>query len=112
MEISILNYKYEKLGKASGYNIMRGYSSLANPYKVKPWGPYERGETLELYRDWLYNKYYIEKDQEVIKEIDSLRQKLIKERKIKLVCACFPAKCHGEIIKNLLFQLVADYIGE
>lgn len=108
--IVVLNYKYNKLGKQAGYNIMRGYSALANPYKVKPWGPYERGETLDLYKDWLYNKYYQEKDSEIIREINLLLNKYIKEKEIKLVCACTPAPCHGDVISKLIYELCITHL--
>lgn len=108
MRILILNHKYEPMGKAAGYCIMRGHSPLANPYPVKPWGPYERGETLPLYDQWLRNKYYVERDIQVVFIINKLYREWVRTGELRLVCCCKPLACHGDIIANLLTEILID----
>jgi hypothetical protein len=101
--INILNYKREPNGKASGESVMRGDSPLANPYRVKPWGEYERGETLPLYKEWLEYNYL--NDPIVYNEVHRLYDKWRKESSLSLVCCCWPLACHTEILRDFIYKL-------
>lgn len=107
MKIRVLNYKLEKYGKNSGECIMRGRSPLANPFPVEPWGPYKRGESLVLYEPWIRSKI-AEQDLLILKELDRLKHILLSKGELGLVCGCFPKACHGDIIKTILLEKLAD----
>jgi hypothetical protein len=60
-------------------------SPFASKFKVKPYGPFEPPESLELYRCWL------SLHPDLMKQIPALAPRL-------LVCWCYPAPCHAEVI--------------
>ena len=73
-------------------------SPLGNPYRVKPFGPYERDESvLVLYRRWLWDQM---KDTtgDPYRELQRLRT-LAQKEPISISCWCVPDRCHGEIVK-------------
>ena len=61
-------------------------SKWANPFSVKKFG---RDKCLELYKE------YILTNKELLKDIKELEGKT-------LFCWCFPDKCHGDILVELL----------
>jgi len=74
-------------------------SVLGNPFMVKPHGPYERGETIELYRKWLNDQ--IHENESVVKELQRLCD-LDREGDLTLVCWCAPLPCHGDVVKSCI----------
>lgn len=75
-------------------------SPLGNPFKVKPWGPYERGETLNLYRDWLLNE--LPTNQRVKNALNDIWWRVKQGERVRLMCFCKPAACHGDVIAELV----------
>lgn len=63
-------------------------SKWANPFSVKKFG---RDKCLELYKE------YILENKELLKDIKELEGKT-------LFCWCFPEKCHGDILVELLMS--------
>ena len=61
-------------------------SKWANPYSVKKYG---RDDCLKLYKD------YILKNTELLNQIYELEDK-------ELGCWCYPNKCHGDILIEIL----------
>jgi Domain of unknown function (DUF4326) len=80
-------------------------SPLGNPYKIKPWGPYDRDESVRVhYRSWLWKEMQ-KRSGEVYRELIRLALIAI-ARPLKLACWCAPKTCHGEIIKNAITYLI------
>lgn len=80
-------------------------SPLGNPYKIKPWGQYNRDESVLIhYRAWLWRELQ-KRSGEVYRELLRLAS-IAKRRPLTLACWCAPATCHGEIIKNAITYLV------
>ena len=84
-------YRYD----GEGVNIMRP-SLLGNPYRVSDYG---RGNTIELYREWLRREWV--KNGEVRRELERLVE-LAKRGDLVLVCCCKPKPCHGDVIKDAI----------
>lgn len=61
-------------------------SKWKNPYSVKKYG---REKCLELY------KQYIQSNKELLDQLEDLKGK-------ELGCWCYPDKCHGDILIELL----------
>ena len=108
MTIKIVNYKYHPKGRAAGYCVQRKYSPLGSPFPVKPWGPYERGETIPLYEEWLYRKYYVERDTKIVFTINKLYRQWLRDGELILVCGCKPLDCHADVIAKLLTEIFID----
>lgn len=82
-------------------------SPLGNPYKVKP---YERGETIHLYRRWLW--------QEIKRgtgpAFEELRRliELARQGDLYLICWCKQpganVLCHGDVIKSSIEWMLAQ----
>jgi hypothetical protein len=80
-------------------------SPLGNPYKVKPWGPYGRDESVLVhYRAWLW-KQIQKRSGEIYRELIRLAL-LAKAGPLTLACWCAPETCHGEIIKRAITYLI------
>ncbi len=70
-------------------------SALGNPYRIGI--KYKRGETIDLYRKWLWRE--INKETSAAKTEFLRLAELSKKQNLKLGCFCKPNKCHGDIIK-------------
>lgn len=57
-------------------------------------------ESVESYRPYFYEQ--LGNNRAFIDAINSLIFKYKKERKLVLVCWCFPLACHGDIIKEYI----------
>lgn len=82
-------------------------SPLRNNYKVKPHGPYERGESVEkYYRRWLWEK--MQQNQSSPEYVELIRlAELARNRPLNLACWCDPEKCHGDVIKSAIAYIVS-----
>lgn len=80
-------------------------SPLGNPFKIKPWGPYERNESVLVhYRAWLWKEMQ-KRSGDVYREL--IRLALIAQTgPLNLACWCAPETCHGEVIKNAITYLL------
>jgi hypothetical protein len=102
-EITVVNKKNfrgqsEYIGRA-----MKGIkgSPLGNPFKVKPYGPYERDESVfVMYRRWLWKEMQ-NLNSEAIKELLRLK-KLAETGPLNLACWCAPEACHGSVVKKAI----------
>lgn len=107
--ITVVNkYKHKKT-KQDVY-IGRG-SPLGNPYtsiqskKTKAdFVVNTREEAISNYQKWLSTKM-AQNNEEVMNEIYRIRN-LAQEGDVNLVCYCKPQACHGDILKNMIEQLV------
>lgn len=71
---------------------------LANPFKLKPYGPYTRDESLEAYQAWLRRKVKA-RDANVCAALNDI-WKAAKRGEVELECFCAPQACHGDVIKQ------------
>ena len=79
-------------------------SPLGNPFKVKPYGPHERNESVfNLYRRHLWASLK-NTESEIFKELVRLLD-LTKRGPVNLACWCSPEACHGEVIRNAIHYL-------
>jgi hypothetical protein len=102
--IRIVNKKHASPSEVQlGHYVGRG-TALGNPFKVKPWGPYEKGTTLPLYEEWL-RQQIAERNVEVIDMLNRLAR-YAKKGDLILVCHCVDEKgngvCHAQIIQQIL----------
>lgn len=72
---------------------------LGNPFKVKPHGPYERDETIKLYRRWLAER--------VLGDVDTPQRRMLQAlaaetQPLELACWCAPRACHADVIKSAI----------
>ena len=74
--------------------------ALANPFKVEPHGPYERGEALLCYRDYLQEKIAV-KDADVCGALNTLWL-AAKRGDVELECFCKPLPCHADVIIEIV----------
>lgn len=83
-------------------------SPLGNPFRLKSaGGQYSRGETLELYEEWLRGKI-AEKDPEVRAELNRLFRLALRQDELVLLCWCFPQACHSDVIARILLEKYAE----
>ena len=95
--IRVVNVRYEKCD----FYVGRGRGSvLGNPYKVKPFGPYEGVKAVELYRSWLQERI-ADGDEQVCGALDRIDQ-AARKGPVSLGCWCAPEPCHAEVIAEVL----------
>lgn len=109
-EITIVNH-YQLCYEDNEY-IGRG-SPLGNPYshldsskaviKVDT-----REDAIEAYRGWLTTQIQ-EGNPEVITELDRLAGIALDKGKLVLRCYCAPKPCHGDVIKQVLLEAIAQH---
>lgn len=110
--ISVENLKhYRGRGVYVGRKVgNRKGSLLANPFKIKPHGSYERGESIALYRRWLWKEMQ-NQNSSVYKEILRLKQKA-ECGNLVLLCWCKQpdeeVACHADVIKSCIEWLVKE----
>lgn len=103
--INVLN----KHHRCTGEYIGRG-SPLGNLYKLKPYGPYERDESISLYDAWLQGKITTN-DPAVIDELNRLAD-IALVQPLNLVCFCAPKACHGDVIKRVICEAITHNLKE
>ena len=104
MNILIVN-KYH--GKSGEY-IGRG-SPLGNPFVIGKHGT--REEVIQLYKTWLelqIKPYGKEQwvNTAVCNELNKIAQDYLDGNEVKLLCYCAPAKCHGEVIRDIILKAI------
>jgi hypothetical protein len=78
-------------------------SALGNPYDT---ATHKRDEAIRAYTDWLFFKIET-KDLKVCNELERLRKKALREKKLVLACWCVPLKCHASVIADALAKAIA-----
>jgi hypothetical protein len=80
-------------------------SPLGNQYKIQPYGPHTREESVNhLYRKWIWKQMQDPKSA-AYRELIHLAE-LAENDEIVLSCWCAPKLCHGTIIKNAIQFLI------
>lgn len=86
--------------------IDRGYSVLANPYRMKNSSDKERQFAVAHYRRWFNQN--CEKREAVLTELYRLHEIHQRFGILELYCWCYPKMCHGNIIKNFLENAIRE----
>jgi hypothetical protein len=85
MTVTVVNQHHAK----GTHSIMRP-GPLGNPFRVKPYGPYDRGEAVRKYRAWFMSP-----------DPGAVTHRRIASslpRDAVLECCCKPLACHGDVI--------------
>jgi hypothetical protein len=100
MTIEVVNkYKYQG---ANGVYIGRP-SLLGNPYEIGKDGT--RDGVIDKYAAYALNAYL--NDVRWYNSLNGLA-KLCTTRHIDLVCYCKPQRCHGDVLKSMIEEIVGD----
>ena len=75
---------------------------LANPFKIKPHGPYTREESLAYYGRWLEEKIAA-KDGAVCTALNTV-WRAAKAGEVELECCCKPLACHADAVRKVVEQ--------
>lgn len=110
--IEVVNRKHFNGDRFYVGRSMKGIpgSPLGNPYRVKPHGPYECGESISLYRRWLWGE--IKRGAgpafEELRRLVGVAQR----RDLRLICWCKQpganVACHGDVIRNAIRWMLAQ----
>lgn len=102
--IEVIHIKNYGRYKRAGYSMFRigRPSVLGNPFHIGRDGT--REQVIELYRQHLWGKlHYNETDYvNAVETIIATAQK----HPVALVCFCKPKACHGDVIKNIVEQII------
>lgn len=83
----------------------RGDTSLGNPFVlVEAGGTYTRDESVDAYERWLRAKLAA-RDTAVRADMNLL-YRLALGGDLALVCFCAPKRCHGDVIRKLLYEKI------
>lgn len=77
-------------------------SPLGNPYKVS--SKLSREKVIDMYRDWLLMR--LEGENPTSKAFISLLNFYEEEGELDLICSCSPLKCHAEVIREFLLEVI------
>lgn len=80
---------------------------LGNPFPVAEHG---RTRSIELYTDWLHGRV-AEKHPLIIGELNRIVS-LAKVGDVCLVCCCKPYRCHGEVVRELIYERMREGLKE
>jgi hypothetical protein len=109
MSITISNIRQNSRGEYIGrenktYGVKE--SPLANPFPLTRES--ERDGVIDKYRDWLNDILYPENRLRspsaisIRNEIERLKKIYLDTGELNLVCWCFPRRCHGEVIREVI----------
>ena len=88
-------------------------SVLGNPHPVKPRKCaicnmyHERGETIPLYKQWLWTQMQDENGA-VMQELKRIARLVQAGKDVRLGCWCKPAACHGDVVKAAVEYLITS----
>jgi hypothetical protein len=109
MSITISNIRQNPKGEYIGReNKTFGVneSPLANPFALKRES--ERDGVIEEYRVWLEDNLYHRlrsfSAASIRNEIERLKKIYVDTGELNLVCWCFPRRCHGEVIREIILR--------
>lgn len=95
----VVRFSVGRRGSGTGAGCV-ALHALANPFKVEPYGPYELGEALLCYRDYLQEKIAA-KDADVCRALNTVWL-AAKRGEVELECFCKPLPCHADVIIEIV----------
>jgi len=88
--------------KTPGSAIVTRPSRFGNPYKARPWGPYEPAEAVALYRRDLEAGGVLSAPGRTLTTVDEIRRQLAG---LDLLCTCPPGQpCHADVLLEVAGQ--------
>lgn len=108
MSIILKNLNYEQPAEDNPWQVRidRGYSVLANPYRMKTHSNKERQFAIAHYRRW-FNQVCAKRES-VLQELYRLYELHKTYGKLELFCWCNPKPCHGNVIKTFLETAIKE----
>ena len=94
-EITVEN---RKTYDGDGFIIDRA-TPLGNPNRGIP-----RDISVDKYRDWL--EEMLDTDNSTSRYFLHIYETLMEEKMVVLICNCKPKRCHGDIIKEMLMEII------
>jgi hypothetical protein len=101
--ITIMNLRNTKPSEKYDVRIDRGWSALANPFKMNTEA--EREQVIKDYEKYFYQKIN-RKDSYICTDLESLTTIYKTYGKLRLFCWCSPKKCHGEIVREYILNSI------
>jgi hypothetical protein len=77
-------------------------SPLGNPFKISK--EMTRDMACDKYREWLLER--LETENPTSKAFFTLLSFYLDEGELVLICCCCPLRCHAEVIRDLLMEVV------
>lgn len=97
--IEICNLRTEKPIYEYDLKVDRSNKILGNQYYMH--NESERDLVCEQYKLWIYKKL-LQKDKNVIAELERITKIYKKYGKLRLFCWCAPKRCHAETIREII----------
>lgn len=99
----------------NGVNNIPIYRStpLGNPFKIGEPNSntgnlcQTRDDVILAYEMWLFSQIKLG-NQAVINALDEIAYKHLDGEEVNLICYCKPAKCHGDIIKAVIYNRLKE----
>lgn len=105
LTVTIVNYRTANSSeKRTAFGVARP-SLLGNPFVIGRDGG--RDEVIRLYEAWL-DERLADSASPQTRMIKELRAILRHEGSITLICWCAPERCHAEVIRDRLLEVVDD----
>ena len=79
-------------------------SVLGNPFKMKHEG--DRDRVVHQYHQWLEQHFQQDPNGLVCQEVHRIANQVKRGRNVNLVCWCAPKRCHGDIVKAKVEELL------
>lgn len=103
--ITIVNKHHLTLEQQRAATYVGRGSPLGNPFKVKPYGPHERGASIPLYERHL--RAALERgDARITRAMRAIRDRARAGEAQALMCFCAPRACHTEVIARVALELL------
>lgn len=103
--IEIMNLRKDQPEEMYDCRIDRGWSSLANPFKMDT--EVEREVIITKYAKHFKHKVAV-KDSWIMTELETMIALYKQCGKLRLFCWCSPKPCHGDIIKAYILKSVGE----
>lgn len=101
--IEICNLKSKFCNYVYDYKVDRS-SILGNPFYMKDES--KRNEVCDKYEEYFYNKLIYRDD--VIERLKEMIEVYKIYNKLRLFCWCFPKRCHAEVIRDFIYEIVGE----
>ena len=95
----VVRFSIGRRGSNTGSGCISAHA-LANPFKLKPRGKFERGESISRYKQWLEHKIEV-RDPAVCAALNVI-WRAAKQGDAELECFCAPLPCHGDVVKQVI----------
>ena len=95
-----ISNKYKITPAKGDVYIGRG-SPLGNPFVIGKHG--NRVEVIKKYAEWIGEQIKAD-NREICEALNEILERHRSGDSVRLVCFCAPQKCHGEVIRDLIYM--------